>query len=56
MFTDIMSACSINQNGCLSLFYEIAELRKEKKKSKKPIIISEKGNFDKEKSLEKEKK
>ena len=49
MFTDIMSACGINQNGCLNLFYDITELRKEKKKMKKPIIASEKDSFGKEK-------
>ena len=44
-----MSACGINQNSCLNLFYDITELRKEKKKTKNLIITTEKESFGKEK-------
>lgn len=34
MFTDIMAAFGVAQNGCVNLLYDITELRKEKEKEK----------------------
>ena len=43
MFTDIMSACGVSQNGCLNLFYDIIQLRKQKRKNGKSLLtINEK--------------
>jgi hypothetical protein len=39
MFTDIMAAFGVGQNGCINLLYDIVEMRKEKEKQK---ILNEK--------------
>ena len=37
MFTDIMAAFGVAQNGCINLLYDITELRKQKEKYHKII-------------------
>jgi hypothetical protein len=38
MFTDIMAAFGVGQNGCINLLYDIIEMRKEKEKEKQKMI------------------
>lgn len=34
MFTDVMAAFGVTQNGCINMLYDITELRKEKEKQR----------------------